>query len=362
MASRTIELMSSSEPLRHLLIPGALLPLPADQSRPPLPPLPHLEQVLRRLKHADTIECDQFCPCEPAEIATARALGLPAEPGRIPWAALESGTIGTPCAWLMPCHWQLGMDHVLLADPAHLQLTDEASRSLMSAAAPMLSEDGIDVRYERADAWLAKGEVFRDLTTWSMSRAMGHRLTPDLLASTPTPPHAALLRRMQSEVQMLFYTHPVNDARESARQLPINALWIAGAGTLSEALPPKPEVVVENRLVLTEHEQAGASLTKAIEAHHEAWRAIDADAGARLLAELNAGHDVRLTLCGPQRAFGFAPADQGKGLMARISDIFLGNKSALEKSAAGEQHAQTRRSTRGSLFNRQTLNDLVTKL
>ncbi len=362
MASRTIEPMSSSEPLRHLLIPGALLPLPADQLRPPLPHLPHLEEVLRRLKQTDEIECDEFSPSEPAEIATARALGLPSEPGRIPWAAIESGTIGTPCAWLIPCHWQLGMDHVLLSDPAHLQLADDASRTLMAAAAPMLREDGIDVSYVRADAWLAKGEVFRDLTTWSMNRAMGQRLTPDLLASTPTPSHAALLRRLQSELQMLFYTHQVNEQRESAGRLPINALWIAGAGILSEARPPHPEVLVENRLVLSEQEQAGASLTQAIDAHHETWRAIDADTGARLLNELNAGHDVRLSLCGPHRALSFASGQQVKGMMARISDLFPDRAKKYERSGHGELKPQWGRSLRSALFNRQKLTDFVTRL
>lgn len=362
MASRTIELMSSTEPLRHLLIPGALLPLPADQLRPPLPQLPHLEPLLRRLKPSDTIECDEHCPSDPGEIATARALGLPSAPGRIPWAALESGTMGTPCAWLMPCHWQLGMDHVLLADPAHLQLTEDASRRLLAAAAPLLLDDGMEVRYVRANAWLAQGEVFRDLTTWSMSRAMGRRLTPDLLASTPTPSHAALLRRLQSELQMLFYTHPVNDERESARQLPINALWISGAGVLTVEPPPKPEILVENGLILTEQELAGASLTQAIAAHHEAWRAIDADAGAHLLSALKAGHDVRLTLCGPRRALSFESNQQGKGLISRILDLLPGRSGSLEKHPLGESQTLPDKGAWGSLFNRQTLTDLVTKL
>ena len=113
--------MSSPEPLRHLIIPGALLPLPADQPRPAIPPLPHLDALLRQLPITDRVQCDDECPSDPAELATARALNLPSEPGRIPWAALETGTLGTPCAWLVPCHWQLGMDHVLLTDPVQYQ-------------------------------------------------------------------------------------------------------------------------------------------------------------------------------------------------------------------------------------------------
>ena len=314
--------MSSPEPLRHLLIPGALLPLPDDHPRPPLPPLPHLDALARRLRQAETIECDEDCPSDPAELATARALGLPSEPGCIPWAALESQTWGTPCAWLQPCHWQLGMDHVLLADPAHLKLSDDHSRALLATLEPLLQDDGIEVSMNEKmpGVWLAKGELFGGLTTWSMRRATGRRLTPDLLANSTETAHAAQLRRLQNELQMLLYTHPVNDERERAGQLPINALWIAGAGMLHTPLPPSPAVLVENRLVSAEEALAGATLSEAIEAHHNAWRALDADTGKRLLQSLEAGNEVRLSLCGPEHALTLTPAEQG--VISRISTFF----------------------------------------
>ncbi|WP_051237528.1 hypothetical protein [Ottowia thiooxydans] len=324
--------MSSQEPLRHLLIPGALFPLPPDQPRPPLPRLPHLEALLRHLRPDSTIACDDDNPSDPAELATARALGLPSEPGRIPWAALETGTIGTPCAWLIPCHWQLGMDHVLLADTAHLGLTEAQSRALLASAEPLLREDGIDVRYVMPNAWLAQGEVFRALSTWSMARATGRRLTPDLLINTPVPAHAALLRRLQSELQMLFYIHPTNDARESAGQLSINALWIAGAGVLTEPHAPRTDVAVENRLILAEQAQAGSLLSEAVAAHHEAWRALDADSGKRLLTALQAGHDVRLSLCGPNQSISFTPLRPG--VASRIAGFFNRRPVNLEAAVA----------------------------
>lgn len=320
MASRTIGPMPTSEPLRHLIIPGALLPLPDGHPRPPLPPLPHLDALLRQLRPAGHIECDDEGPADPAELATALAMGLPAEPGKIPWAALESGTIGTPCAWLVPCHWQLGMDHVLLTDPVHLHLTEDQSRALLASVEPLLMEDGIKVRHQMPQAWLAEGEVFRELSTWSIARAVGHRLTPTLLASTPVASNAALLRRLQSELQMVFYTHPVNEARERAGQLPVNALWIAGAGVLAEPIPLRPELQVENRLVMAEQAETGSSLDQAIAAHHEAWKALDADSGRRLLDSAKAGREVRLVLCGPRQALAFAPARDG--LLGRISRIF----------------------------------------
>ena len=102
----------------HLLIADAA-PLLADGAAPPpLPALPQLDALLKRLRVTETIACDDDAPDTPLERALARAHGLPGAPGQVPWAAFETVTVGTPCAWLRPCHWQLGMDHITLLDPA----------------------------------------------------------------------------------------------------------------------------------------------------------------------------------------------------------------------------------------------------
>ncbi|MBK6612599.1 phosphoglycerate mutase [Ottowia sp.] len=291
---------SSTEPL-HLLIPDAARWLPPGAPRPALPRLPQLQALLRRLRPAGTIAVDEDSPAMPFEIALAHANGLPGEPGRVPWAAFESGTVGTPCAWFKPCHWQLGLDHVNLLDPAALALTEDESRALLAAVQPLLAEDGLALRYAAPDAWLAQGEPLRGLATWSMQRALQRPITRDLLALAPTEAQSAHLRRLQSEVQMLLYSHPVNEARERERRWPVNALWITGAGTLDAPLPPARHVLVEPRL-------ARLSPDAGPDDHAHAWQAIDADSLARLHAVLEAGGDARLTLCGPRRAQTLAPA------------------------------------------------------
>ena len=150
----------------HLLIADAA-PLLADGAAPPpLPALPQLDALLKRLRVTETIACDDDAPDTPLERALARAHGLPGAPGQVPWAAFETGTVGTPCAWLRPCHWQLGMDHITLLDPALLDLSEAESRALLAAVQPLLQEDGIALRYVRPDAWLAEGELERQLGYW----------------------------------------------------------------------------------------------------------------------------------------------------------------------------------------------------
>jgi hypothetical protein len=80
-----------------------------------------------------TLEVDEDSPATPFEQALARAHGLPGEPGRVAWAAFDTGTVGAPCAWLRPCHWQVGMDQVSLLEPGELALGEAESRALLAA-------------------------------------------------------------------------------------------------------------------------------------------------------------------------------------------------------------------------------------
>jgi hypothetical protein len=110
---------------------------------------------------------------------------------------------------------------------------------------------------------------------------------------------------------MLLYHHPVNEAREAARRWPVNALWISGAGVLDAPLPPSPQVLVEPGLAQLPPDCSADDW-------RAAWQAIDAGAAAQLRRVLAGGGDARLTLCGPRRAIGFAPA---RGLGAKISSL-----------------------------------------
>ncbi len=293
----------------HLLIRDAAPPLPAGSAWPAPPALPRLEALLKRLRITAAIECDEDSPDTPFERALTRAHGLSGAPGQVPWAAFETGTVGTPCAWLRPCHWQLGMDHVRLLHPGQLMLGEVESQALLATVQALLQDDGMALHYVRPDAWLARGEPLRGLTTWSMARAVQQPLTREVLSLATTPAHSARLRRLQNELQMLLYTHPVNDAREQAGQWPVNALWIEGAGVLDQPLEPAAGVQVESRLAQAMGEPA---------AWRSAWQAIDADSIAQLGPRLAAGAEVRLTLCGPLRALSLQPVG---GLASRLSGL-----------------------------------------
>lgn len=294
----------------HLLIADVTLPLPEGVAQTAPPPLPQLEALLRHLRPQETIACAPDDPDTPLERALAGAHGLPGVPGRVPWAAFESGTTGVPCAWFHPCHWQMGMDHVRLLEPGRLNLDETQSRALLATLQPLMHEDGLALRYVRPDAWLAQGELLRNLSTWSMRRASREPLAREALTLTSDTAQGARLRRLHAEWQMLLHQHPVNDAREQAGQWSVNALWIDGAGVLEHRPAPAGAVRVETALT-----QAGEDP----EARRAAWQAIDTGSVAHLRQLLMRGGDPRLTLCGAYRARTGVP---GRGAGFRISSLF----------------------------------------
>jgi hypothetical protein len=334
--TRAVSALSLPLPPLHLLIPGAAQAADRASSAlsrlPPLPHLPNLRALLARMTAQSVVEADDDSPVDPFEIALARALALPGAPGRVPWAAHETRTFGAACAWLAPAHLEAGMNDVRLSDPAALQLTDEHSRALLAACAPLLADDGVALRYARPDAWLAQGELLDGLACWSPRRAAGRSLMPGQGLRADDLARQAQWLRLASELEMLLYAHPVNEARERAGLATINALWVHGAGRLEagaasdstsdpiSGAPSAPGVRVVSALAeLTEGASAGDGPIAAREAWCEAWRALDAGPLADLLAHVQGGAPARLTLCGPRRARTWATVDGTRGVGSALS-------------------------------------------
>lgn len=278
----------------HLLLPAAGAQGEALAQALPGLALPQLQRLLNSLAPADRLRTEDTDPAMPHELALAQALGWPQAAGHLPWAAWESQTWGPPCAWVRPCHWQVGTDRILMGDPGALQLGEAESQALLAAMAPYFAEDGITLTHgQTPGAWLATGEVFRDLPTASLERVVGRNINawlPD--AATPT---GAALRRLQNEMQMLLYTHPLNDAREQRGQPVVNSFWLTGAGVLPNDVSPPPGLAIDDRL-------AAPALRGDAAAWAAAWRALDAGPVAGLLQAHNQGQAVRLTLCGERVA------------------------------------------------------------
>ena len=314
--------MSAPPNARHLLIPFAGRGSPACRQALAGLRLPRLEALLARLTrvHEDTQDDSTLSP--PHERALAEALGIAAADGCIPWAALEASRSGLgPTdggqAWGVAtlCHWQVGIDDVMLGDPAAIDIDRAESDALLAAARPFFEEDGIALHASATPGrWLAQGPIFDGLATASIDRAVGFPISQ----WSPLSDAGRPLRRLQNEMQMLLYTERVNDARTARGVPPINSFWLSGTGSLPAAFAPAadaPTVVDALRTPALRDEGA---------AWASAWQALDAGPVAELLAAGTRGDAVALTLCGDRGAQRFALQPRGfagwaRGLFSRPS-------------------------------------------
>ena len=232
----------------------------------------------------------------PHERAWAKAVGWPAQDGCLPWAAraaAESGLAASDAAkgwaFINLCNWHVSNGQVTLGDPAYLQIDEATDDTLLKAMQNFFAEDGIRLHPYKPGQWLAQSHLFVDLPTASLDRVIGRNIDPWLVgshvAADALSPAAKLLRRLQNEMQMLLYTHPVNDSR----RLTINSFWVHGTGALSPTTRPEPQVV---------HTLRESALQQDLIGWLEAWQHVDAHVIAPMLARLAAGEPQRLVLCG----------------------------------------------------------------
>lgn len=297
----------------HLLIPYAASTAPGCQQALQGLALPHLDRLLTRLAPQGTDAGDEYDFAPPHERALARSLGLP--PQATPWAAWEQartqpGASATAWAWVTPCHWQVGTDHVRLMDPEALALTEADSRALLAVLSPWFAEDGIELAYDQPTRWRARGAVFEGLQTASLDRVLNR----DVRAWMPDAAQARVLHRLHSEMQMLLYTHAFNDARAARGLVPVNAFWVHGAGRLET--PPAttttaPEVAQDLRATALREDWGTWA---------RAWSVLDAGPVARLADRAARGEAVRLTLCGERSALGWHSAP--RTIAQRIQSYF----------------------------------------
>ena len=296
----------------HLLIPFACaLSEPAAEVVRDLK-LPTLANLLQRLTAGERDEGDEYTLSPPHERALARAWGWPRVDGGLPFAARAAATDGIDVAdhaWglLTPAHWDVGRDHVTLSDPQALNLGEDESRVLFDAVRGLFESEGFALVWGGPARWYASHESLADQRCASLDRVIGRNvdlwLRGDAAAGAPN----RLLRRLQSEVQLLLYPHPVNEAREARGDPTINSFWLSGCGRHRAADVAAVHVDLSLRTPLFMQDWA---------AWAEAWQALDAGPLSQFLAHIERGNDATLTLCGERHAQAFVHRPQP--LMKRL--------------------------------------------
>jgi len=185
-----------------------------------------------------TAEC-RFHPLDPKaralphELWITQALGLARglQPAVAAAAMRGFGLDPEDGTWFVvnPTHIQIARTHLMMGDPRQLDLREDEGRALFDSALISFTEAGYTLRYGSADTWFMRADAWNELQTASPDAAVGMNLTDWM----PTGAQARAFRKLQNEVQVGWYTDPVNAAREARGQAPINSIWPWGGASIA---------------------------------------------------------------------------------------------------------------------------------
>lgn len=234
-----------------LLIPGLAWPDPADGADVCRDlQLPSLSRLLGLA---------QLTPdAQPLSAQLCRTLGLDA----CALAADEAASLGLggDGSWLLaePSHLRVDRDRALLADVGIMQLAQDEADALVVSLNDFFAADGLRFAAPQPGRWLLR-----------LERPSGARFTPlmdalgeDVNAHLPQGEAGLQWSRWLNELQMLLYTHPVNDAREARGEPPVNNVWLWGEqrGASRPAAPRQGVLLADDATVRALGAQAGWTL------------------------------------------------------------------------------------------------------
>lgn len=180
---------------------------------------------------------DADSACMSHEMVWANAQGWQTTPHLLPLAACQADQLGLHCppdhGWALIdlVHLQFEQGRVQVSLPVDLSAVE--SDALRQAMHAFFLEDGIHLHALSPGKFLAHATVFKQLPCVTLERAcwQGMNALNDSHYVSAQSAAQRMVRRLQNEMQMLFYTHAVNEARDQ----PVNSFWVSGCGDLPAA-------------------------------------------------------------------------------------------------------------------------------
>jgi len=124
---------------------------------------------------------------------------------------------------LQPVHIHFARDHLVLMDQRRLLITDDESRQLFNIAKTVCDEFQMELVFGDNHTWFLRCDSWSGLKTSTIDAACGHNI--DIWMAQGD--HARAWRKLQNEIQMLWFSHEINQQRESNGQNTINSVWLS---------------------------------------------------------------------------------------------------------------------------------------
>jgi len=208
----------------HLVIPDLFLPKDIAAEVCADLHLPALEKLLGK-GHSKT---QQSAPLENL-LCELFGVQCPEDSPVAPVSAAFDGLAGG--FWLRadPVHLRLQRDQMLLAGA--LASRDEAAQFCASLNDHFTGQ-GMEFFAPHPQRWYVRLGTLPRIRTTPLSEVLGGNVRSAL----PAGEDAAHWNRLFNEIQMLLFAHPLNEVREERGELPINSLWLWGAGLMEGTL------------------------------------------------------------------------------------------------------------------------------
>ncbi len=298
--------------------------------------LPHLSRVLARAGQAEDIVLAEHAPLTPWQSWVFGVRAGSDVNSAINLAELWTMACGIAPAsnrgrWLAePAHFVIARDHLRLDDPLGLGITIAQARALADAIEPVLSEAGWrlePIEPATLTHWLLYRDDGLDLSGAAIERAIADNVAEwqpgwwvasdgaSNAASNAGSGNAALdWRRCSNEIQMLWFGHPVNEAREERGLPAINTLWLSGNGMSPAPLPHYRAI------------DSGLPLLASLSVEPDATRALESFDGFIEAARADDWSGWRVQLEALDARIGALLDDQGRRTIGELTIVFCGRE------------------------------------
>jgi hypothetical protein len=215
--------------------------------------------------------------------------------GAAPYSLIADGGEPGKFDWLRadPCSFRVNRSELILLDASMFEVSRAEAEALAETLNRHFADAGLTFYPMQPERWYLRGS--REDTPKSAESLR------DSLFNTPFehafPPlgvargkaievhpgtGAAHAHALMNEMQMVLHEHPINEAREARGQLPINSLWLWGAGRFAPlAERPFRRIHTRDPLAAGLAQASGAAVVP-LPKSAEQWRSVTSETGVEL--------------------------------------------------------------------------------
>ncbi len=233
----------------HLVVPDLFLPQEIAADACAGLRLPMLEKLLARAQSAplpidnlETCLCEAF-GVEGQAIAPVTLLADGMQPGAAYWLRTD------------PVHIQMQRDQMVLQ--ADVPINADEAAQLCASLNTHFTAEGLHFFAPHPQRWYLRLDNAPDMVTRPVAQVAGKNIR----AFMPHGPDALRWLGVFNEIQMLFFEHAVNQAREARGESAINSVWLWGGGSAAGQLArPYSRVCGDSPLAAAFAQAAGIPL------------------------------------------------------------------------------------------------------